>query len=211
MALPRTRIKICGITQPEHARVAVAAGADAIGLVFYPPSPRAVTLQQAQIIAAEVPPFVSLVGLFVDATRHEIETTLKMLRLDVLQFHGDELPEACKGFDRTYIKALRVQTGADIKAQCERYHDAGAILLDSYQPGVAGGTGQTFDWSQVPPLLPLPLVLAGGLTPDNVGRAIRQLHPFAVDVSGGVEQQKGIKDAAKIRRFIEEVQRVDAT
>ena len=208
--MPRTRIKICGISQPEHARIAVAAGADAIGLVFYPASPRAVTVQQAQAIVSEVPPFVSVVGLFVDAPRVEVESILKQTRLDVLQFHGNETDEACRGYGRPYIKALRMQPDIDVIAMCNQYPEAGAILLDTYEPGVAGGTGRAFDWSSIPEGMPHPLILAGGLTPENVALAVRQVKPFAVDVSGGVELQKGIKDPVKICRFIEEVQRVDA-
>ncbi|MES2817700.1 MAG: phosphoribosylanthranilate isomerase [Pseudomonadota bacterium] len=199
------RSKICGITRVEDALAAAAAGADAIGLVFYPQSPRAVTLAQARAIIAALPPFVTTVGLFVDVDRAELEGLLAELPLDLLQFHGDETPAACAGYRRPYIKALRVRPGEDIGARCRDYPQAAGILLDTFVPGVPGGTGEAFDWSLVPTDLPSPIILAGGLSAGNVAAAIRQVRPYAVDVSGGVEASKGIKDAGKLRAFLHEV------
>lgn len=204
----RTRIKICGITRPEDGLAAARYGADAIGLVFYGPSPRCVTPEQAQAITRALPPFVTVVGLFVNASRDEVMRTLKQVRLDLLQFHGDETPDDCARFDRPYIKALRVGATTDVCAAASAYSSAQGVLLDAQVDGVPGGTGQTFDWNQVPRDLAQPLILAGGLTPENVAQAIRTVRPYAVDVSGGVEASKGIKDAMKIARFIEEVSRV---
>lgn len=186
--------------------MAAEAGADAIGLVFYPQSPRAVTLQQAQAIVSALPPFVTTVGLFVNASRRDIGEILDVLPLDLLQFHGDETPADCDGHRRPYIKALRVRPGEDVAARCLEYRNASGILLDTYVPGVPGGTGEAFDWSLVPRALPKPVILAGGLTVRNVRSAIAQVAPYAVDVSGGVEVGKGVKDAEKIRAFIREVQ-----
>lgn len=205
----RTRIKICGITRPEDARVAIASGADAIGLVFYAPSPRSVTVEQAESIVAEVPPFVSVVALFVDELAGEVSRILNSVHVDLLQFHGDETPEYCRQFHRPWIKALRVRAGVDIGAACDRYPGARGVLLDSWQEGIPGGTGKTFDWQLAPRELSQPLVLAGGLNAQNVGRAIAGLHPVAVDVSGGVEQSPGIKDAEKIRQFTAAVRAAD--
>ncbi|MCY1280179.1 N-(5'-phosphoribosyl)anthranilate isomerase [compost metagenome] len=197
------RIKICGITRIEDALAAVAAGADAIGLVFYARSPRAVTPAQAKAIVAALPPFVTSVGLFVDMPRAELQQLLAEVPLDLLQFHGDETPEDCAGHGRPFIKALRVKPGDDVAAAIARYPEAAGILLDTYVPGTPGGTGEAFDWSLVPRDAAKPVVLAGGLTPENVGDAVRQVRPYAVDVSGGVEASKGIKDAAKIKAFIQ--------
>lgn len=202
----RTRVKICGITRVEDALAAVEHGCDAIGLVFYRPSPRSIDLQQAEEIAAALPPFVSIVGLFVDAEPREIEAVLAKVRLDLLQFHGDETPDACRVYSVPYMKAVRVKNDTNLLQYATQYHDAHALLLDAYLPGVAGGTGQVFDWSLVPRQMPVPIVLAGGLSPDNVTAAIRQVRPYAVDVSGGVEQTKGIKDAGKIAAFMQGVQ-----
>lgn len=196
------RSKICGITRVEDALAAAAAGADAIGLVFYAKSPRAVSVAQAQQIIAALPPFVTTVGLFVDMPRAELQQILTQLPLDLLQFHGDESVEQCEGYGRPYIKALRVKAGDDIAAQMARYPSASGVLLDTFVEGVPGGTGLAFDWSLVPAELPKPVILAGGLTPDNVAAAIAQVRPYAVDISGGVESAKGIKDADKVRAFI---------
>jgi phosphoribosylanthranilate isomerase len=204
-----TRIKICGITRPEDASVAIASGADAIGLVFYASSPRAVTLEQAAEIVAVVPPFVSVVALFVDEPAASIERTLGMLPVDVIQFHGEESPVFCQQFGRPWIKALRVKSGLDLAGACDQFRSARGILLDSWQEGVPGGTGKSFDWRLAPGDLSLPVVLAGGLHEGNVGEAMRALHPAAVDVSGGVESRPGIKDAHKIRRFIAAVRAAD--
>lgn len=196
------RSKICGITRVEDALVAAAAGADAIGLVFYAKSPRAVSVAQAQQIIAALPPFVTTVGLFVNMPRAELQQILAQVPLDLLQFHGDESVEQCEGFGRPYIKALRVKPGDDIAAQMAQYPSASGVLLDTFVEGVPGGTGLSFDWSLVPRELPKPVILAGGLTPDNVAAAIAQVRPYAVDISGGVESAKGIKDASKVRAFI---------
>ncbi|WP_047336213.1 phosphoribosylanthranilate isomerase [Pseudomonas protegens] len=205
--MPAVRSKICGITRIEDALAAVAAGADAIGLVFYAKSPRAVNVQQARAIIAALPPFVTTVGLFVNASRCELGEILDAVPLDLLQFHGDESAADCEGYHRPYIKALRVKAGDDIAAACLAYPRASGILLDTYVEGVPGGTGEAFDWSLVPQGLSKPIILAGGLTPDNVAAAIARVRPYAVDVSGGVEQGKGIKDPAKIRAFMQAVRR----
>lgn len=206
MALVRS--KICGITRLKDALVAVEAGADAIGFVFYAKSPRAVTAGQAQAIIAALPPFVTTVGLFVDMPRAELNALLAQVPLDLLQFHGDESPADCEGFSRPYIKALRVQAGDDVGAMIARYPAASGILLDTFVAGVPGGTGEAFDWGLVPKQSPKPIILAGGLTPENVREAIEQVQPYAVDVSGGVEQSKGIKSAEKVRAFIAHVKGV---
>jgi len=203
--LKRTRVKVCGITRVEDAKTAVDAGADAIGLVFYEPSPRYVRIQQAREIAASVPAFVSVVALFVNANAEYVQDVLNSVRIDLIQFHGDEENDFCSQFQRPFIKAQRVRETSDVVASCVRFPDALAILLDSYKPGVPGGTGESFDWSLIPKSQTKPLILAGGLTPENVAPAIKQVQPFAVDVSGGVEQSKGIKDPAKIDAFLSEV------
>jgi len=202
------RSKICGITRVEDALAAVDAGADAIGLVFYAKSPRAVTVPQAQAILAALPPFVTTVGLFVDCQRSELNAILDAVPLDLLQFHGDESPAACEGFRRPYIKALRVKPGDDIAARIGLYGSAAGVLLDTFVPGVPGGTGEAFDWSLVPQGLSVPIILAGGLTPENVRAAIEQVRPYAVDVSGGVEASKGLKDSDKIHAFVRAVRSV---
>ncbi|MEN4949173.1 phosphoribosylanthranilate isomerase [Pseudomonas proteolytica] len=199
------RSKICGITRMEDALAAVEAGADAIGFVFYAKSPRAVTVQQARAIIAGLPPFVTTVGLFVNASACELNETLDAVPLDLLQFHGDETPDECAGYHRPYIKALRVKAGDDIAASCAAYAGASGILLDAYVEGIPGGTGEAFDWSLIPQGLSKPIILAGGLCAENVAQAIAQVRPYAVDVSGGVEQGKGIKDSAKIRAFMQAV------
>lgn len=199
------RSKICGITRIDDALAAVAAGADAIGFVFYAKSPRAVTAAQAWAIIAALPPFVTTVGLFVNASTCELNETLDAVPLDLLQFHGDETPEQCEGYHRPYIKALRVKAGDDIAAACAAYASASGILLDTYVEGVPGGTGQAFDWSLIPQGLSKPIILAGGLSVQNVAQAIAQVQPYAVDVSGGVEKSKGIKDHDKIRAFMQAV------
>ncbi|WP_339451083.1 phosphoribosylanthranilate isomerase [Pseudomonas sp. EA_5y_Pfl2_R50] len=201
------RSKICGITRIEDALAAVEAGADAIGFVFYDRSPRAVTVQQARAIIKALPPFVTTVGLFVNASRCELGEILDAVPLDLLQFHGDEDVEACEGWHRPYIKALRVKAGDDIAAAVDAYPGASGVLLDTYVEGVPGGTGEAFDWSLIPQRLSKPLILAGGLTPENVADAVARVKPYAVDVSGGVEASKGIKDHAKIRAFINAVRK----
>ena len=196
------RVKICGITRIEDALAAVAAGADAIGFVFHPDSPRAVTPVQAAQIVAALPPFVTTVGLFVDAGEQRIRDTLAQVPLDLLQFHGDETQAQCVVYDRPWIKALRVQPEQDIAALMAAWPRAAGILLDAYHPQQHGGTGLQFDWSLVPQTSAMPIILAGGLTPANVAEAIRSTRPYAVDVSGGVEASKGVKDADKIEAFM---------
>jgi len=202
---PRVRVKICGITRVEDALAAAGAGADAIGLVFYADSPRAVSIKQARAILVELPALVTSVGLFVNASEEFIRSVLQECALDVLQFHGQESNEQCTLFSRPYIKALRVRDKQQIETQVKEYTDARAILLDTYQKDMAGGTGQSFDWSLIPEAMEKPVILAGGLNPDNVRSAIQQVRPYAVDVSGGVETDKGVKDANRIKSFINEV------
>ncbi len=205
----RTRVKICGITRAEDALTAARLGADAIGLVFYPPSPRAVTAAQAAEVVRDLPPFVSRVGLFVNATREAIAEAIAAAQLDLLQFHGEESPAACQGHGRPWIKALRMAPEMDVAAEMARYREAQGILLDAWRPGVPGGTGETFDWSRIPAERPRPLILAGGLAPENVAEAIRRVRPWAVDVSGGVERTRGIKDAGRMASFIREVMNIE--
>jgi phosphoribosylanthranilate isomerase len=205
----RTRIKICGITRVEDGLSAARLGADAIGLVFYPPSPRAITPAQAKHIVKSLPPFVTVVGLFVDEQRPVVEQVLKEVPIDLLQFQGDESVEACSGFGRPWIKAIHMRPDIDLVAMEQVYAGASGLLLDTYQAGVPGGTGQVFDWNRIPQSMTGRIILAGGLNGDNVTQAIRQLRPYGVDVSGGVEASKGIKDAAKIEAFIAGVKRGD--
>jgi phosphoribosylanthranilate isomerase len=198
----RTRVKICGITRVEDADAAVRQGCDAIGLVFYAPSPRYVSPAVANEIVARLPPFVSAVGLFVDASPEAVRAVLDEVHLDLLQFHGDETPEFCRQFGLPYLKAVRVSAGTNLLQYAAAYADARALLLDACVPGTPGGTGVTFDWSLIPENFPMPVILAGGLDATNVRDAIKQCRPYAVDVSGGVERQKGIKDADKIAAFM---------
>jgi len=206
----RTRIKICGITRVEDARAAVELGADAIGLVFYAPSPRGIGPEQARAIIAAIPPFVTIVGLFVDPAQDEVESVLRRCSLSLLQFHGDEAPDFCGGFGLPYIKAARVGAAADLVQYLSRFHAAQGWLLDAYHERLYGGTGEPFDWKLIPRDLARPVILSGGLTPDNVAAAVRQVRPWAVDVSSGVEAAKGVKDAAKIAAFIAGVKNENA-
>jgi len=203
----RVRTKICGITRVEDALCAINAGADAIGLVFYAPSPRNVTIEQAQKICAVLPPFITVVALFVDEQRKEIEKICQAVPINLLQFHGDESEKDCLGFTTPYIKAIKVRLGSDVKTAESEYKSAQAILVDTYKKGIAGGTGELFDWSLLPKEHKKPLILAGGLTPENIRKAIQTVQPYAVDVSGGVELKKSIKDHEKISQFIKEVSR----
>ena len=205
--MARVRVKICGITRVDDAIAAERAGADAIGLVFYPPSSRNVALEPAAEIAAASGAFTTTVGLFVNPEPAELERVLASVRLERLQFHGDESEDFCRQFGIPYLKALRMRPGADLAALAAEYPSAGGILLDSYKPGVAGGTGETFDWTLIPDSLRSSIILAGGLNPDNVATAIQQVRPAAVDVSGGVESAPGIKSEDRIRAFIEAVNR----
>ena len=201
----RTRVKICGITRPEDALVAVDLGVDALGLVFYAPSPRNVTIATAADIARQIPAFVSVVGLFVNAEPSFVEEVIAKVGISLLQFHGDETPEDCERFGPPYIKAIRVKADTNLVQYARDFTSAKALLLDTYTEGVAGGTGQMFDWNLIPSALPKPVILAGGLQANNVAQAIRQVKPYAVDVSGGVEATKGIKDAQKIAAFMQQV------
>jgi len=208
----RTRVKICGITRVEDALAAVAAGADAIGLVFYERSARNVSVAQAADISRVLPAFVNVVGLFVDAAPDFIRSVLKAVHLDTLQFHGDETAEECAGYGLPFIKAIRVKPQTNLLQCANEFSAAKALLLDSYTEGLAGGTGHAFDWNLIPTSMTtdrsheMPvLILAGGLNETNVALAIEQVKPYAVDVSGGVESAKGIKDQAKIARFMQAV------
>lgn len=205
----RTRVKICGITRVEDALAAIDAGADALGFVFYPNSPRAVSTAQAENIMSMLPPFVSKVGLFVNADAADIQNVLKSCPLDLLQFHGDESPVFCDSFGMPYMKALRMRDDVDLVEAVQSYRAASALLLDSYKPGVPGGTGESFDWHRIPNDLQGSIVLAGGLNPANAAAAIAACHPYALDVSGGVEQAPGIKCVQKMTEFIKAVGRAD--
>jgi len=196
------RVKICGITRQQDLHVACQAGADALGFVFYEKSPRHLTIATAAALVRELPPFVQSVGLFVNAAPAFIEAVLQDVPLDLLQFHGDETPADCMRFGRPYIKAVRMNRDTDLLKCAADFDTARGLLLDAYVPGVPGGTGERFDWSLIPADLPRPVILSGGLTPDNVAEAIQRVRPWAVDVSSGVEAEKGIKDAHKIAQFI---------
>lgn len=201
------RVKICGITSVADAHVAVNAGTDAIGLVFYAASPRAVSITQAQVIADSVGPFVTVVGLFVDAEKAFIDDVLANVKLHVLQFHGNESREFCEQFQRPYMKAIRMRPELDVTQAIGNYPGAAAILLDAYRPGIPGGTGETFDWQRVPRAATRPIVLAGGLTAENVALAIQSTQIYGVDVSGGVESAPGQKDTKKVEQFIHNAKR----
>ena len=202
-------VKICGITRVEDALVAAHAGAHAIGLIFYAGSPRRVSHDIARRVIDALPPFVTPVALFVDATSADVERVVGEVKPQLLQFHGDETPEYCEGFGMPYIKAAKVRQGVDLLQYARRYRSAKGLLLDAFVDGSHGGTGTTFDWSLIPDQLPLPLILAGGLNQDNVADAVRRVRPWAVDVSSGVEAAKGIKDAAKIAAFIRGARNAD--
>ena len=218
----RTRVKICGITREDDGRAAAAAGADAIGLVFWPGTPRRVTIAKARAIVAALPPFVAKVGLFVDPSRDEVDAALAGVALDALQFHGHEEPGFCRSFGRPYLKAIPVKDGVDLLESVSQFDDAAGLLFDAYRPGdLPGGTGHGFDWSRLTVDLRArmrpPLVLSGGLDPGNVERAVREVRPYAVDVSSGVEERgdddrprRGLKDAARIAAFMQGVRSADA-
>ena len=201
----RVRTKICGITRIEDARAAIDAGADALGFVFYQASPRYIAPRPAQEIISRLAPFPAKVGLFVNPDREFVSAVLETVNLDFIQFHGDEDPGFCRSFNRPYIKAVRMEQDVDLREMCRHYADAAALLLDSYSETAHGGTGTCFDWSLIPAGLSKPVILAGGLTVANVGRAIAAYKPYAVDVSSGVELDKGVKDKTKIIAFIREV------
>jgi phosphoribosylanthranilate isomerase len=205
----RTRIKICGITRPGDAVAAAQAGADAIGLVFYPPSPRFLNVERAREIRDALPPFVQAVALFVNPDAAQVAQAIGRVHPALLQFHGEETPDFCSQFGLPYVKACRVTQGVDLLKYLRLFSTASGWLLDAHVEEY-GGVGASFDWSLVPARLERPLVLSGGLTRENVGEAVRRVRPWAVDVSSGVESSKGIKDAAKIAAFIAEVRNADA-
>ena len=203
-----TQIKVCGITRIKDGQNAVALGADAIGLVFYPPSPRAIQVDIAAEIAAAMPPFTKIVGVFVNASQASIRNTLGAVRLDLLQFHGNETPDECEQYQIPYIKALAMRPGVDAVVESKRFSSARGLLLDAWHQNLHGGSGTSFDWSLIPDAIELPVILAGGLDATNVAQAVRQVRPFGVDVSGGGEASKGIKDKAKLGKFMEQVHSV---
>ncbi len=205
----RTRVKICGITRVEDALIVSTSGADSIGLVFYPKSPRNVSIAQAYDIVAALPPFVSVTALFLDAEAEFIQKVVESVPLSLLQFHGKETPEQCSGYNLPFIKAIGMRDRIDLESFMERYPDAAGFLLDSHGIGEAGGTGKAFDWSLLSSLTDRPILLAGGITPDNVAEAIKTVKPWAVDLSSGVESSPGIKDPAKILALMNEVKGVN--
>ncbi len=204
-----TRTKICGITRVQDALAAAKCGADAIGLVFYERSPRHISVAQAKQLSAVLPPFVTVVGLFVNAEAAFVREVLEHVPLDLLQFHGDESSRYCAQFNKPFLKAIRIKAGVDLLQCASDFHSAKGLLLDAHVEGVPGGTGTAFDWKLIPGKLSLPVILSGGLDEKNVAAAIKQVRPYAVDVSSGVETSKGIKDAAKIAAFIQEVNQID--
>jgi phosphoribosylanthranilate isomerase len=205
----RTRVKICGFTRVEDAVCAAQLGVDAIGLVFYPPSPRNVDIEQAVKIVNALPAFVSVVALFVDEQEARIREVLERVPVDCLQFHGDEPAEACRVYGKRYMKAISMRQDVNIPALAQCYHDASGLLLDAYHPDAKGGTGSQFDWDLIPRQCALPVVLAGGLTAENAKQAVQTVRPYALDVSSGVEAGKGIKDALKMAAFLRAVNEGD--
>ncbi len=208
------RVKICGITRVEDVQLIAMSGADAMGLVFYKPSPRYVSIEQAVRLLEVLPPFVTVVGLFVNASEKYVREVMSTVSLDVLQFHGEESPEFCEQFHKPYIKAIRVKSGVNLLQCAADFHTAQGLLLDAHVEGMQGGTGAVFDWTLIPQQCELPLILSGGLSAGNVAAGIKQVRPYAVDVSSGVEvgtgstAQKGVKDVAKIAQFMQEVKNV---
>ena len=204
-----TAVKICGLTRVDDALAAARLGANAVGVVLYRDSPRFVSNEQARRIVDALPPFVTTVALMVNPSAVEVQTAIEQVRPALLQFHGDESAEFCAGFSVPFIKALRVRAETDLLQYARNYASAKGLLLDTYVEGARGGTGAMFDWNLIPRQLPLPVILAGGLNPENVSEAIRQVRPWAVDVSSGVEVEKGIKDAALMAAFIRGVKDAD--
>ena len=198
----KVQIKICGITRIEDAIYASKSGVNALGFVFYEKSPRYVDSDKAMHIIESLPPFITTVGLFVNHDAQYIRSILQTVRLDLLQFHGNETPEECLSYSIPYIKAIRMKHNVILSDAVKKYIDAKALLLDTYEDGTIGGTGQQFDWDRIPDIVEKPVILAGGLTPDNVAKAVRRINPYAVDVSGGVESDKGIKNHDKIKAFV---------
>jgi phosphoribosylanthranilate isomerase len=205
----RTRVKICGITSVGDGLAAARHGADAIGLIFYPPSPRLVTLERAREIAAGLPPFVARVAVFVNPAAADVHAVIRACRPDLLQFHGEETADFCRGFGVPYLRAFRVRPGVDLLESLSPFGDAAGWLLDAYRQELYGGTGEAFDWELVPRSLARPLILSGGLDAENVGAAICRVRPWAVDVSSGVEAAKGVKDERRIAAFMETVRSAD--
>jgi phosphoribosylanthranilate isomerase len=205
----RTRVKICGITSVGDGLAAARHGADAIGLIFYQPSPRRVTLERATEIAAGLPPFVARVAVFVNPSAAEVEAVIRACRPDLLQFHGEETADFCRAFGVPYLRALRVRPGVDLLESLSPFDDAAGWLLDAYRQELYGGTGEAFDWDLIPRALARPLILSGGLDAGNVGAAIRRVRPWAVDVSSGVEAAKGVKDERRIAALMETVRNAD--
>ena len=202
------RVKVCGITRCEDAKIAVQLGVDAIGFVFWPKSVRYISPDLARQIATNIPPFICTVGVYVDPDLEWVEETVKVAKINLLQFHGDESPEFCNQFSQPYIKAIRVKQDTDLLQYVEWYSTAKGLLLDTYTVDMPGGTGHVFDWRLIPQHLPMPLILSGGLNSNNVAMAIKQIQPWAVDVSSGVEASKGIKDEKKIFAFMQGVKQL---
>jgi len=205
----RTRVKICGITAPDHGAAAARHGADAIGLVFHPPSPRLVTIERARSICAALPPFVARVAVFVNPPAAQVDAVIGGCRPDLLQFHGEEPPEFCRSFGLPYLRAVRVRRGVDLLEYLSPFHDAAGWLLDAYRDDLYGGTGEAFDWGLIPQRLARPVVLSGGIDAGNVGEAIRRARPWAIDVSSGVESAKGVKDERLIAALVAGVRNAD--
>jgi len=203
------RTKICGITSIVDAQAAVYFGADALGFVFYPPSPRYIQPDDAANIIHRLPPFVSCVGLFVNSDHKTLEKTISDTGIDLVQFHGDESEKLCKLSPKPWIKVIRVGTKTDLESEVNRYDGASSLLLDTDVPGSFGGTGKTFDWSLIPKNIGKPIILAGGLKQGNVVAAVKLVSPYAVDVSGGVESEKGVKDHNKMKEFIKQVRSIE--
>ena len=203
----QTRIKFCGMTNEQDVMHAIDLGIDALGFVFVSDSPRYLTIEQAQKLTKKVPPFVIKVELFMNSEKTDVENILNSVRLDILQFHGDEDEKFCLQFQRPYLKAVPMGSVSSVTDFCQKYSSATGFVFDSHAPGQMGGSGKTFEWSKLPKQLEKPIILAGGLTPQNVAQAIRAVHPYAVDVSSGIEASKGVKDPAKMELFIKEVKR----
>lgn len=206
----RVRVKFCGMTRPDDARYAAQLGADAIGLIFYPPSPRSVNPEQACKVLATLPAMVTTVGVFVNPSHEELDAVLDRVPLDMVQFHGDESPQQCALSSRPWMKAVAMRDDVDLAECASQYAGARALLLDTFSVAVKGGTGRTFDWTLIPADLGMPIVLAGGLDAGNVGAALEAVRPHALDVNGGVESAPGIKDHTKMKAFMNEVQRGQA-
>jgi len=196
------KVKICGITNLDDALVAAKAGADALGFLFYKESRRYISPRKTKAIIAQLPKKILKAGVFVNAQEKEIRWADELCRFDLLQFHGDETPDFCAGFGLPFLRAVRVRAGTDLLQYAREFHAAKGLLLDAWVEGARGGTGTTFDWSLIPGDLPAPVVLSGGLNPDNVEQAVRRVRPWAVDVSSGVESAKGIKDVRKMEAFM---------